>query len=188
MGQAAIGFTTYSLCNGNEPGWSRWKLLLGILILSNLPDVDVALGIVFLGNGNALHRSSTHSLISAFPGGLCAYGVCRVWSRLPGLSFRTCFSLILLHLVADTLLTSSPISLFWPMAVSWTTGHSGLGEVLKLVLFGNDQDGKILIGCASLVLLQRALMARRKPGGLRKPRSVLREGDAPLKRGNCPDR
>ena len=169
IGHAAIGFTTHSFCGGREFGGSRWKVLLAILILSNLPDVDVVLGIVFVGNGNVFHRGPTHSLIFALIGGLLAYGVCRVWSRLPELSFSICFLLILSHILADALFTSSPISFFWPITVNWSAGHSGLGDVVNLVLFGNYQDWKIIIGCASLVLLRRTLMALGILSGLRKP-------------------
>jgi hypothetical protein len=63
IGHAVIGFTTQSLFSAEESSSDRWKALLGILILSNLPDVDVLLGIVFHGNGNVFHRGPTHSCV-----------------------------------------------------------------------------------------------------------------------------
>lgn len=159
IGHAAIGFTTYSFCNGNESTYSRWKILLGILVLSNLPDIDVVLGIVFKGNGNIFHRGPTHGLIFALIGGFLAYRICRCWSQLPKLSFRICFLLILSHILADSFFTDSPISFFWPFTINWSTGHSGLKDVVHLVLFGNYRDVGIIIGCASLVLLRRTLLA-----------------------------
>ena len=160
VGHATIGFTAYSLfCrDGSSPG--RWKALLGILILSNLPDVDVVLGIILQGNGSAFHRGPTHSLIFALITGFMASRVRGMLSPWPGLSFRTCFGLILSHILADAVFTSSPVSFFWPVLVNWSGGHSGLKHVVNSVLFGNHQDVTLLLGCAFLILLHRTLSAR----------------------------
>ena len=157
IAHAAIGLTTYTLCRANESDFCRWKVLLGILIFSNLPDVDVVLGIVFQGNGNVFHRGPTHSLIFAFLGGFLAFGAWGLWSRLPKFSFRICFLLALSHIVGDFLFTSSPISFCWPITVNWVDGHSGLSHVVNLVLFGNHEDAKIIIGSALLILVHRTL-------------------------------
>ncbi len=161
IGHAAIGFTAYSLLSGNGSSLGRWKAPLGILILTNLPDVDVVLGIILQGNGNAFHRGPTHSLIFALVAGFLAYRVCDLWSQWPRLSFRICFIPVLSHILADAVFTSSPISFFWPAIVNWSGGHSGLKHVVNLVLFGNCQDVPIIFGCALLILLHRAL----KEGG-----------------------
>jgi membrane-bound metal-dependent hydrolase YbcI (DUF457 family) len=182
IGHAVIGFATHSLCNGNESSCSRWKVLLGILILSNLPDVDVVVGIVFMGNGNVFHRGPTHSLIFALTGGYLASGVWRLWSQLPKVSFRICFLLILSHILADSVFTSCPISFFWPITVNWNAGYSGLGDVLNLVLFGNYRDGKIIIGCVSLVLLHRTSMGLGILSSAHKLKSVFRLGTDSIKR------
>ena len=182
IGHAAIGFATHSLCSGNESSSGRWKVLPGILILSNLPDVDFVLGIVFIGNGNVFHRGPTHSLIFALIGGFLASGVWRLWSRLPKFSFRISFLLILSHILADSILTGSPISFFWPITVYWSAAYSGLRDVLNLVLFGHYRDGKIIIGCASLVLLHRTLMALGIVSNDQKLKSVFRLGTDPIKK------
>lgn len=158
IGHAAIGFTTHSLCSANGSGFCRWKALLGILILSNLPDVDVVLGIILHGNGNVFHRGPTHSLIFALIGGFLASRVWELWSQLPRFSFRICFLLILSHVVADFVFTSSPISFWWPISVNWIDGYSGLSHVVNLVLYGNYQDTKIIIECAFLIVLHRTLL------------------------------
>ena len=155
IGHATIGFTAYSLLSGNGSSLGRWKAPLGILILSNLPDVDVVLGIVLQGNGNAFHRGPTHSLIFALIAGFLASRVWELWLQSPRLSFRICFLLILSHILADAVFTSSPISFFWPVTVNWSGGHSGLRHVVNLVLFGNYQDLTIILGCAFLILLHR---------------------------------
>jgi membrane-bound metal-dependent hydrolase YbcI (DUF457 family) len=157
IGHAAIGFTTHSSCSSNESGFYRWKALLGIFILSNLPDLDVVLGIIFHGNGNVFHRGPTHSLIFALIGGFLASRVLELSSRLPKFGFRICFLVILSHVVADFVFTSSPISFWWPISVNWIDGYSGLRHVVNLVLFGNYQDAKIIIGCAFLIVLRRTL-------------------------------
>jgi hypothetical protein len=81
-----------------------------------------------------------------------------LWSQLPRFSFRICFLLILSHVVADFVFTSSPISFCWPITVHWSDGYSGLRQVVNLVLFGNYQDAKIIIGCAFLIVLHRTLL------------------------------
>jgi hypothetical protein len=174
IGHAAIGFTTHSLCSANESGFCRWKALLGVLILSNLPDVDVVLGIVFHGNGNVFHRGPTHSLIFALIGGFLASRVCKLWSQLPSFSFRICFLLILSHVVADFVFTSSPISFCWPITVNWIDGHSGLRHVINLVLFGNYQDATIIIGCAFLIVLHRTLLGFGMLKNIQKLKSIFR--------------
>lgn len=171
IGHAAIGFATHSLCNGNHSTGSRWKLLLGILILSNLPDVDVALGIVFSGNGNIFHRGPTHSLIFAVIGGFLAHRVCSLSSRLPEFSFRNCFLLILSHILADSFFTTSPVSFFWPIAVNWSPGQTRLGDVANLVLFGNHRDAAIIIASIFLAFFFRAITAVRHLRSLRGPKA-----------------
>jgi hypothetical protein len=57
-----------------------------------------------------------------------------------------------------------------------------LGDVLNLVLFGIYRDGKIIIGCASLVLLHRTLMALATLSSDQKLKSVFRLGTDPIKR------
>jgi membrane-bound metal-dependent hydrolase YbcI (DUF457 family) len=147
-----------------------------------LPDIDVVLGIVFTGNGNVFHRGPTHSLIFAFIGGVLAHGVCRLWSKLPMLSFRMCFLLILSHILADSFFTSSAISFFWPITVNWSAGHSGLEDIVNVVLFGNYRDVGIIIGCAFLVLVNRTLVAFGLSGSIRKLKNVLRLRIASIKR------
>ena len=157
IGHATIGFTAYSLFCRNGSSLGGWKVPLGILVLSNLPDVDVALGIVLQGNGSAFHRGPTHSLVFALVAGFLAYRVWELWLQWPKLSFKVCFLLILSHILADAALTSSPISFFWPFVVNWSGGHSGLTHVVNSVLFENYQDMPIILGCGLLVLLHRAL-------------------------------
>ena len=157
IGHATIGFTAYSLFCRNGSSLGGWKVPLGILALSNLPDVDVIFGIVLQGNGSAFHRGPTHSLIFALVAGFLAYRAWELWLPWPKLSFRVCFLLILSHILADAALTSSPISFFWPVIVNWSGGHSGLGDVVNLVLFGNYQDVTIIFGCGLLILLHRTL-------------------------------
>jgi len=158
IAHSAIGFATHNLCSADEPGLTRWKAVAGIVLLSNLPDVDVLLGIVFYGNGNVFHRGPTHSLVFALIGGFLASRVLGLWSQFPKLNFRICFLLILSHVIADSVFTNSPISFLWPITVNWSGGYIGLRHVVNLVLFGNYQDAKIIIGCGFVILLRRTLL------------------------------
>ncbi len=157
IGHAAIGLTACSLFCRNGLSFDRWKVPLWVLILSNLPDVDVVLGIALLGNGSAFHRGPTHSLAFAIIGGFVAGKALEGWSLWPGVNFRICFILILFHVLADAVFTHSPTSLFWPVVVNWSRGHSGLKDVVDLVLFGSGQDATIIFGCALLILLHRTV-------------------------------
>ena len=158
IGHAVIGFTTQSLFGAEEARSDGWKALLGILILSNLPDVDVLLGIVFHGNGNVFHRGPTHSLMFALIGGFLATRVLRLWSPLPKFSFRICFLFILSHVAADLVFTNSPVSFLWPITVNWSNGYIELRHVVNMVLFGNYRDAEIIIGCVFFILLHRTLV------------------------------
>ena len=61
------------------------------------------------------HRGPTHSLLFAL---VVAYPMTqahRVWSRIPRITYKTASFLILTHIFADILFTSSPVSFFWPL-------------------------------------------------------------------------
>ena len=158
IGHAVIGFTTQRIFSAEGSGSSRWKSLLGVVFLSSSPDVDVLLGIVLRGNGDVFHRGPTHSLIFAVIGGFLATRALGLWSRFPKFSFRSCFLIILSHVAADFVFTSSPVSLLWPISVSWSSGYSELRHVVDLVLFGNYRDAEIIAGCVVLILLHRTFL------------------------------
>ena len=63
LGHAIIGLTTQNLYSQERSVFKPWKLTLFIILLANLPDIDVLLGLIFAGNGNAFHRGATHSLL-----------------------------------------------------------------------------------------------------------------------------
>jgi hypothetical protein len=60
--------------------------------------------------------------------------------------------LILSHVVADYFLTSSPVSLFWPFEVGYSTGNSGWGQLFHTVLFEAAQDAGILFVCIFIII------------------------------------
>jgi hypothetical protein len=153
IGRTAIGLTTYSLSHRTHHALIDSKVLVGVSILSNLPDVDMVLGLIFLGNGSAFHRGPAHSLLFAVVAGGLASQAWRVWSKIPRFRFMTCFLLVLSHLLADAFLTDSPISFFWPFTVYWSEGYMGWNDVLGSVLFENFQDLGIIIGCGLIPIL-----------------------------------
>jgi inner membrane protein len=154
LGHLAIGLATHEL-SSNRSAFSRWKLLAAILVLSNLPDIDVVFGLLLQWNGSAFHRGPTHSLLFAGAMGLLAARAARIWSRLPQLGFWSCFALVLSHVAADALLSASAVSFFWPLETHWSIGHSGWQDVFDMVLMGNAQDAWIILGAAVLVMSQR---------------------------------
>ena len=63
LGHAFIGAATYELCLDNNSIFRQWQVALFTMVLANLPDLDIFIGLVFRGNGNAFHRGPTHSLL-----------------------------------------------------------------------------------------------------------------------------
>jgi membrane-bound metal-dependent hydrolase YbcI (DUF457 family) len=117
---------TYDLGLKNKSNINPWKSLIIIIVLSNLPDADVFVGLIFHGNGNSFHRGPTHSLFFALTIGLLAANAWRRWSLIPKMSFLSCFLLILSHVLADALLTTGPVSFLWPVEANWSFGYSGV--------------------------------------------------------------
>ena len=144
IGHAAIGFATHSLISNNKGKFNKWQMALFIIILANLPDIDVLLGLILQNNGDAFHRGPTHSILFALIMGFLASKSSRLWSYIPKINFKTCFTLILSHVVADYFLTSAPVSFYWPFEVSWSTGNSGWSSVIHTVFFDAVQDTWIL--------------------------------------------
>jgi membrane-bound metal-dependent hydrolase YbcI (DUF457 family) len=157
LGHTAIGLATYETAQNNDRDYSRWSAFALITILANLPDVDILLGLVFHGNGNLFHRGPTHSLLFAILAGYAASHLWRLWDRIPRLAFPLCFGLIFSHVLADMLLTSSAVSLFWPFQLYFSPGFSGWENVMHTILYQSIQDGGIIAACVLYIGLLRLL-------------------------------
>jgi membrane-bound metal-dependent hydrolase YbcI (DUF457 family) len=151
----AIGFAIHNLCSRNRSNLNRWKMFVGVVLLSNLPDVDVVTGLIFRGNGSAFHRGPTHSLLFALIAGILASNGWRIWSRLPKFSFLDCFLLILSHVLADALFTGSNISFLWPFTVNWSEEYMGWGDVIDAILCGNHLNFEIIVACGLFTYMCR---------------------------------
>ena len=157
LGHAALGLTAYDLTTntGEVSVFRQWKVLAVVVILSNLPDIDILLGLLYSGNGVLFHRGSTHSLLFACFFGIL-YSICaREWKTLPPLGFSYSFLLIGTHLFADYAFTDAPISLFWPFELSMTTGFQGWEDVVHSIIFQTTNDITIIMLCATVVILKR---------------------------------
>lgn len=152
LGHSAIGFATHSVLSNGKSYIDRWKITLFIVILSNLPDIDVILGLIFQNNGSAFHRGPTHSILFAVIFGLIFSKFARLLS-IQNMDFKFCFILILSHVVADHLLTSSPVSFLWPFEVYFSTGNAGWGQVLYTALFDAASDAAIVFICVFILML-----------------------------------
>lgn len=158
IGHIAIGMATHELTT-TRSAFSRWRLFAAIVVLTNLPDIDVVFGLLVQWNGSAFHRGPTHSLLFALLMGVLASRASSYWGWLPRLGFWTCFSLILSHVAADALLSTSAVSFFWPLETNWSTGHSGWQDVVGMVLRGDVQDALISLGAAAAIIVHRAARA-----------------------------
>jgi membrane-bound metal-dependent hydrolase YbcI (DUF457 family) len=157
LGHALIGLTTHELCSENCSAFSRVKLAVFIVILANLPDIDVLIGLLLQGNGNAFHRGPTHSLMFALFMGFLASHAWRLWPKVPKVTFNNCFLFILSHNITDLFFTNAPVSLFWPFEVNWTIGHSGWGDVMGSVFLQVFQDAEIALGCGVIITFHRLI-------------------------------
>jgi hypothetical protein len=156
LGHAAIGLATYELCSKCDDRSLRWwEKVLFIAIVSNLPDVDVIVGLVLQGNGGAFHRGPTHSFVFALCVGIIASNAWRMWSKIPVMSLMTCFLLCLSHIVADAFLTNSPVSFLWPLDLYLSGGDFGLTVILRAAFVPSLHDAQLTIGCGAVILLTR---------------------------------
>jgi len=163
LGHIAVGLAAHELST-TRSAFNRWKIFMAIFVLANLPDIDVIFGLLLQLNGSAFHRGPTHSLLFALAIGFLASRAAKSWDWLPRLGFWSCFSLILSHVAADALLSTSAVSFFWPLETNWSTGHSGWKDVFGMVLMGNAQDAWITLGAVAVIMAHR--MARALSAGL----------------------
>ena len=163
IGHTAIGLATYELSTNNNSALNNFKIFIFLTILANMPDFDVIVGLLIKWNGNAFHRGPTHSLIFALIMGFLALRAWKFSSQIPRMRFDICFLIILTHILADLFFTSSPVSFFWPLEVSWSSGYSGWNDVLTSVFFREYQDFEVIIGSAILIILIRLIRNFIKP-------------------------
>ena len=156
LGHTAIGLMTFEV-NENKSAFRRWQPFMWIVLLANLPDIDVLIGLVFHWNANAFHRGPTHSLLFAVVAGCLAHQAGRRFPWIPELRLRCCILLILSHTVADAFLTTSPVSFWWPLETNWSAGQAGWRDVLDSILFGGLQDAGIVLFCLLVLLGARAV-------------------------------
>ena len=162
LGHAAIGLATYELSAGIL-AFRRWKRFVFIVLLANLPDIDVLIGLFFRWDGNAFHRGPTHSLIFALFSGFLAFYVGRYWLKIPNIRYRQSVLLIFSHVIADAVFTDAPVSFFWPFELYWSSGHSGWTDVIHSILFDGFRDGWIVLGCAVGIVFFRFIRRSLQP-------------------------
>jgi LexA-binding, inner membrane-associated putative hydrolase len=157
LGHAAFALAAYDLTTNADQvsAFRQWKVLAVIVILSNLPDIDILLGLLYSGNGELFHRGPTHSLLFAcFIAAFYVLGA-RKWKILPPLEFSYAFLLIGTHLFADYVFTDAPVSLFWPFELSLTPGFQGWGDVVHSIIFHTSNDITLILLCATVVIFKR---------------------------------
>jgi membrane-bound metal-dependent hydrolase YbcI (DUF457 family) len=161
LGHTAAGLAIHDVYAKGRSSLGLWKTLLFVTVLTNLPDLDVLVGLIVRGNGNFFHRGPTHSLLFALIMAFLISNSWRCWSRIPRVSYLLCFSLIFSHIVADALLTAAPVSFWYPLELNSSMGHSGWREVITSVFFGAFRDLGIIVVSALVLLLNRII--RHKP-------------------------
>ena len=172
LGHAAVGITVGELVPGKGKPALDWKYYIFVALLANLPDIDIIIGLLFHGNGSLFHRGVTHSLMFAlFTAVLAAQGW-RVWSKLPKIGFRTCFTVIFSHIFADLLFTGSRVSLFWPFEIYHSTGYRGWLDVLNIVIFKGYRDAVIIAGSVIILFFIRLTRTSRNQKGYHSPQST----------------
>ena len=157
LGHTAAGLAVHDLYSKSYDNGPLWKILTYVIILTNLPDIDVVIGLVVHGNGNFFHRGPTHSLLFAVFVAFIASNGWRCWSKIPKISTLLCFLLVLSHVMADAILTTSPVSFCWPLESNVTFGHSGWREIIQSVLYGTIGDLGIIVLSGIVIFLNRLI-------------------------------
>jgi membrane-bound metal-dependent hydrolase YbcI (DUF457 family) len=157
VGHAAAGLVIHSLYAKSNKKGQLWKIVVYVIVLTNLPDVDVLIGLLVDGNGNFFHRGPTHSLLFAVAMAFIASNAWRCWGKIPKVSPLLCFLLVVSHVVADAILTSSPVSFWWPLELNLSVGHSGWREIIKSVFFGTFRDLGIIVVTAAVIFINRRI-------------------------------
>jgi membrane-bound metal-dependent hydrolase YbcI (DUF457 family) len=163
LGHTAAGLAIHDICSKSDNSGHLWKTLIFVIVLTNLPDIDVLIGLVVHGNGNFFHRGPTHSFLFVLLMALAASNSWRCWSKIPKISYRLCFLLLLSHVVADALLTTSPVSFWWPLELNLSVGYSGWREIIESVLFGAFRDLGTIVVSGVVIFLNRLIRHRAIP-------------------------
>ncbi len=158
LGHTALGLASYEVVAGENTGTGRLKLFLWIVVLANLPDLDMVVGLLISGNGSQFHRGPTHSLIFALVMGFLASRTWRLNPIIPKISFLTGFTIIFSHVMGDLFFTDSPVSIFWPLVPpNWSGSYSGWQDVIHSVLFKGLCDFGVIIGSVLFISLIRMI-------------------------------
>ena len=163
LGHTAAGLAIHDVYAKGRSPLGLWKTLAFVIVLTNLPDIDVLVGLIVHGNGNFFHRGPTHSLLFAVIMAFLVSNSWRCWSRIPKVNFLFCFLLILSHVVADAVLTAAPVSFWWPLELNLSTGYSGWREVIQSVLFGAFRDLGIIVVSGMIILINRLVRHKTIP-------------------------
>ncbi len=163
LGHTAAGLAIHDLYSKGSSTVSLWKALLFVIVFTNLPDIDVLIGLIVHGNGNFFHRGPTHSLLFALVMALLAANGWRCWSKIPKVPFLLCFLLIISHVLADAVLTASPVSFWWPLELNWSVGHAGWRDVIAFVVFGAFRDLGVIVASGVMILLNRLIRHKAMP-------------------------
>jgi membrane-bound metal-dependent hydrolase YbcI (DUF457 family) len=154
IGHTAIAAVVHEY-TGRSSGWATLKRLALIALLANLPDIDMLFGLLVERNAQAFHRGPTHSLVFALLAGWLVSRAVKDCPSLADFGFRHASALVLSHVVADALLTPSPVSFFWPLQVHWSLGVAGWFDVVHSVIFESIQDIGIVAVCMLAVIAHR---------------------------------
>jgi membrane-bound metal-dependent hydrolase YbcI (DUF457 family) len=164
IGHTAIGLAAAESFSAASRSGSRLAQFIFITVLANLPDIDMVFGLLIHSNGSIYHRGPTHSLLFALLAGFAASHLWRLWHRIPRFGFQFCALLVFSHVAADLVLTSTPVSLLWPLESFAISGHSGWGQVINAVIFESVQDlGIVVAAIAYLLVLRIARSGRHAP-------------------------
>lgn len=172
LGHTAVGLAVFSTLDRGRSRASNVIMIAWIMMLANLPDIDVIIGLLLRGDGFVFHRGPTHSMLFALVAGWLASGAWRVNRHVPRMGFPICFALVFSHVLADMAFTSAPVSLLWPLEVHWSGGSGGWGQIVHTLVFASFGDIGIVAGGA-LYLAALGLIRRWRPD-LRLPVVVRR--------------
>jgi membrane-bound metal-dependent hydrolase YbcI (DUF457 family) len=153
LDHTVIGAATCALALQDHDCLTQWKPMLFVAALANLPDLDVAAGLLFQGDGQIFHRGLSHSLLFAVSMGMICSQSWRVWGEIPRLGFASCVLAIFSHITADAIFTNSPVSLFWPFGTYHSTSHANWGDIMNALLMDPYRNIALLFAMGLVAFL-----------------------------------
>jgi len=115
LGHFAVGLLTTSTIE--KPKTTNRKRLIILFLLSNSPDIDIAISWLVSGSLYLHHRTFTHGILFAVVMAIVCSNLYRYISSFPKLSYKWCYWAVMSHVLADYLFSPWKVAYLWPIPI-----------------------------------------------------------------------